>query len=663
MDKKITLTKWAADSAGVSVRAHGISIHAELYGRTSNGILLYDRENEKPVRIDFTEDMRLGSTYRCLLSGVSSQEYDYLFHEDGEPVVDIYAKRLVGHRLFGTKHQDAGRKDALKYCSFVSDQFDWRGDKRPGTAYENSIYYGLHVRGFTRDNSSGIKEAGTFAGVQKKIPYLKKLGVTGVVMQPVYEFEECMKRPEGRTVPDAAAPQPEITPVKLNYWGYLPGYYMAPKNAYAYGEDAVTELKTLVRQLHRNGLEIIMQFYFETSMPASRIRSILLYWAEHYHIDGFELMGAALPLKDIALEPGLSDVKLWSEWFPYEEIENAEKERNFLCGRGQDKKHRQQKAKPAEKRRLASLGRHYQSTIRCFVKGDGGMLPAFLQCQRDHPGSHGQINFLASYNTLRLSDVVSYERKHNELNGEDNRDGEEVNHSWNCGIEGETRKKGILALRMKLMKNALTMLFTAQGVPFLFMGDEWGRTSGGNNNPYCQDNEMNWQKWNLKKMQKELFAFTAELIALRRAHGIMHQKEPLKLMDYLACGYPDLSYHGREAWRANMDYQMRHVGVMLCGKYCTVNGKEDDCLYIAYNMHWEPHEFALPKLLKNGRWKLLLCTDGEKAQERAAEDCVRESVVTLPGRSVGIYISEEAPKQRIGGGKRQTDSKQNKRTK
>ena len=143
----------------------------------------------------------------------------------------------------------------------------------------------------------------------------------------------------------------------------------------------------------------------------------------------------------------------------------------------------------------------------------------------------------------------------------------------------------------------------------------------------------------------------------------MHQKEPLKLMDYLACGYPDLSYHGREAWRANMDYQIRHVGVMLCGKYCTVNGKEDDCLYIAYNMHWEPHEFALPKLLKNGRWKLLLCTDGEKAQERAAEDCVRESVVTLPGRSVGIYISEEAPKQRIGGGKRQTDSKQNKRTK
>ena len=293
MDKKITLTKWAADSAGVSVRAHGISIHAELYGGTSNGILLYDRENEKPVRIDFTEDMRLGSTYRCLLSGVSSQEYDYLFHEDGEPVVDIYAKRLVGHRLFGTKHQDAGRKDALKYCSFVSDQFDWRGDKRPGTAYENSIYYGLHVRGFTRDNSSGIKEAGTFAGVQKKIPYLKKLGVTGVVMQPVYEFEECMKRPEGRTVPDAAAPQPEITPVKLNYWGYLPGYYMAPKNAYAYGEDAVTELKTLVRQLHRNGLEIIMQFYFETSMPASRIRSILLYWAEHYHIDGLRVDAVA----------------------------------------------------------------------------------------------------------------------------------------------------------------------------------------------------------------------------------------------------------------------------------------------------------------------------------------------------------------------------------
>ena len=649
MDKKITLKKWAADTAGVSVTAQGIGIHAELYGKKSNGILLYDKGKTEPVRIDFTEEMRSGSVYRCMLSGISSQNCDYLFHEDGEPVMDLYAKRLAGHRLFGKEHMDAGKRDALRACSFVSEQFDWGTDKRPKTAYEDSIYYGMHVRGFTKDASSRLKEAGTFAGVQKKIPYLKKLGITGIVLQPVYEFEECMKKPEIRTVSDVMSQLSERSETRLNYWGYLPGYYMAPKNAYAYSEDAVTELKTLIRQLHKNGLEIILQFYFEPSMPVFRMRSILLYWAEHYHIDGFELMGAVLPLREIALEPELSDVKLWSDWFPFEEIENSTLQKNTLRVPGQSVKQGGQKEKAQKSRRLACFGRHYQNTIRCFLKGDGGMLPAFLQCQREHPEDHGQINFLASYNTFRLADVVSYERKHNEANGEDNRDGEEINHSWNCGIEGETKKKNVLALRMKLMKNALVMLFTAQGVPFLFMGDEWGRSSGGNNNPYCQDNEVTWQKWSLKKSEKQLLAFTRELITLRKAHGVMHQCKPLRLMDYLSCGCPDLSYHGKEAWRTNMDYHTRHIGVMLCGKYCTVNGKEDDCLYIAYNMHWESHEFALPKLFKNRRWKLLLCTDGEMAQademeESAVSDSTAQSVVTLPGRSVGIYISEEMPK-------------------
>lgn len=653
MDKKITLKRWAADTTGVSVTAQGISIHAELYGRKSNGILLYNKENPEPVRIDFTEEMRQGSVYRCMLSGVSPQAYDYLFHEDGQPVMDLYAKRLTGHRLFGEKHREAGKKDALRACSLVSEQFDWRGDKRPGTSYEDSVYYGMHVRGFTKDASSRIKEAGTFAGVQKKIPYLKKLGVTGVVLQPVYEFEECIKKPENRTVADVSAQFQEASAAKINYWGYLSGYYMAPKNAYAYSEDAVTELKTLVRQLHKNDLEIILQFYFEPSMPAARIRNILLYWAEHYHIDGFELMGAALPLKEIAMEPGLSDVKLWSAWFPWEEIADAKKDRNLLRIPEQYKKRGQLRVEEKEERKLASFGRYYQDTVRCFLKGDGGMLPAFLQCQREHPGDHSQINFLASYNTLRLADVVSYERKHNEANGEDNRDGEEINHSWNCGMEGSTKKKNILALRMKLMKNALVMLFTAQGTPFLFMGDEWGKSSEGNNNPWCQDNEMTWQKWNLKKTEKQLLAFTGELIALRKAHGVMHQREPLKLMDYLSCGCPDLSYHGKEAWRTSMDYQMRHIGVMLCGKYCTVNGKEDDCLYIAYNMHWESHEFALPKLFKNRRWKLFLCTDGDASQENPTQegvspDSAAQSVVTLPARSVTIYISEEAPKAQAG---------------
>lgn len=625
MNKNYTLKKWTADTTGVSITAQGIGIHAELYGRDSNGILLYDQEGSEPVRIDFTEEMKLGNLYRGLLSGVSPQKYTYLFHEDGKPVTDRYAKRLAGHRLFGMEHAEAGKKDALKTCVFVADQFDWQNDRRPDTAYEDSIYYGMHVRGFTKDASSRIREAGTFAGVQKKIPYLKKLGVTGVVLQPVYEFEECMKNPESRMASALSAKQPDDSGIRLNYWGYLPGYYMAPKNAYSAGEDAVTELKMLVRQLHKNDLEIILQFYFEPSMTAFRIRDILLYWAENYHIDGFELLGASLPMKEIALEPGLSDVKLWGDWLPGEEIAKAK-----------------ERTKDDEKRVLANTGLEYRNIVRQFLKGDGGQLAAFLKCQRHNPAQCGQINYLASYNGFRLADVVSYDKKHNEENGEDNRDGEDLNYSWNCGVEGETKKKSILALRQKLIRNALTMLFTAQGTPFLFMGDEWGKSSWGNNNPYCQDNKLTWQKWNLKKPEKELLEFTKNLIALRKNHRVMHQKKALTLMDHLSCGCPDLSYHGEDAWRVNMDYPTRHIGVMFCGRYCVKNDREEDCLYIAYNMHWESHSFALPKPFKDRRWRLLL--DTAKAQEtvlqEAAEDN-QDTCATLPGRSVRIYVSEE----------------------
>ena len=645
MEKKLALRKCTSDTVGVSATSQGIRICAELYGRESNGILLYEQGKEEPLRIDFAEEMRFGNIYRCVLTGISPQDYFYLFHEDGEAVTDIFAKRLVGHRLFGEAHRKAAETDTLKACAFVPEKYDWRGDKRPKTAYEDSVYYGMHVRGFTKDASSRIREAGTFAGVQKKIPYLKKMGVTGIVLQPIYEFEECMKTPESRNISEVSSGQEPDKGVRLNYWGYLPGYYMAPKNAYSYSEDAVTELKTLVYQLHKSGLEIILQFYFEPSVTALRIRDILLYWAKNYHIDGFELLGAELPLKEIVLEPELSDLKLWSDSFPYEEIARLRAERKFPWIPEGKTGGKPKKSEKSAEIFFAGTDMGYQNTVRQFLKGDGGILPAFLQRQRNRPEDHAQINFLAAYHGFRLADVVSYEHKHNEGNGEDNRDGEDINYSWNCGVEGETKKKSVLALRQKLMKNALTMLFTAQGTPFLFMGDEWGKSGGGNNNPYCQDNGLTWQKWNLKKPEKELLAFTAQLIALRKAHGILHQSNPLTLMDHLSCGFPDLSYHGEEAWRTNMNYQTRHIGVMLCGKYCVTDGKEDDCLYIAYNMHWEPQNFALPKPFRNTRWRMLLHTAQtvENNVPDAAQKTSDVETVTLPGRSACVYVSEKIP--------------------
>lgn len=667
MDKKLTLKKWDADKTGVSVTAQGIHIHAELYGQESNGILLYDKTGADPIRLDFTEEMRAGHTYNCLLTGISPKQYTYLFHEDKVPVMDAQAKACVGHRLFGAEHMAAGDADLLYGCSFVSDHFDWRGDQKPGTPYEDSIYYGMHVRGFTKSASSRIKEAGTFAGVQKKIPYLKNLGVTGIVLQPVYEFMECMVPPEIRTSAEALKYTKKNPELHVNYWGYQSGFYYAPKNAYAYSDDAVSELKTLVKALHKNGLEVILQFYFDHSMSGGRINEILKYWAKYYHIDGFELLGAYLPLKDVASDPAFAEIKLWCEGFPYEEIAElkTERARSYMIGKGR-RARRQKDHKIKQERFLASCNKEYKNTVRQFLKGDGNMVSAFLTMQRDNPEDHGKLNFLASYDGFRLADMVSYDRKHNEANGENNNDGENNNFSWNCGVEGETRKKNILSLRTKQMKNALTMLFTAQGTPCLFMGDEWGKSSNGNNNPYCQDNDITWQKWNLKKTERELLTFTEKLIALRKKYGTLHQPRPLQLMDTISCGYPDLSYHGREAWRPDFGYDVRQIGMMLCGRYIVRNGREEDHLFIAYNMHWEEKMFALPKLEKEKRWKLILNTEESPdlndtdrkevpvSENTEASECRLsetsdagqenpELSVTLPGRSVRIYSSEKIP--------------------
>lgn len=702
MDKTLTIRKWDAGRTGVNVSAHGIHIQAELYGQESNGILLYDKKGSAPIRLDFTDEMRTGNTYDCMLAGISPQDYTYLFHEDRIPVMDRRAKACSGHRLFGAEHIAAGEADALKGCSFVVETFNWQGDKQLKTSYEDSVYYGMHVRGFTKDASSRIKEAGTFAGVQKKIPYLLKLGVTGVVLQPVYEFEECMPAMEIRTVSDAVSQAGKEPEMRLNYWGYVPGYYFAPKNAYAYSENTVAELKTLVRTLHKNGLEIILQFYFEPSMSCCQISEILKYWIHTYHIDGFELMGAALPLAELASDPFFADTKLWNEGFPCDKIARIKMERcrSTVMERGKrHSRHAESKPSKQEKGRfLASCNMDYENTIRQFLKGDSNMVSSFLFQQRDNPPEQAKINYLASYHGFRLADLVSYDRKHNEANGEENRDGENNNYSWNCGAEGETRRKNILALRTKQMKNALVMLFTAQGTPFLFMGDEWGKSAEGNNNPYCQDNGITWQKWNLKKTEREMLSFTAQMIAFRKKHLSLHQKKPLQMLDYLSCGYPDLSYHGREAWRPDLGYYVRHIGVMICGKYSITNNKEEECLYIAYNMHWEPSDFALPRLEKGKGWKLLLDTEGQSEdvpqKEQETTDGVRNGIdnglgngtesgigngiesgirngikdgikvpeggageeiqetsaqtVTLPGRSVRIYVSGKLPVGRKG---------------
>jgi len=233
-------------------------------------------------------------------------------------------------------------------------------------------------------------------------------------------------------------------------------------------------------------------------------------------------------------------------------------------------------------------------------------------------------------------DLVSYDVKHNEANGENNRDGNNYNYSWNCGVEGPTRKKTILDLRKKQIKNALALLLLSQGVPKILSGDEIGNTQYGNNNPYCQDNEISCIDWSGEKKNKDILDYTKMLIQLRKEHNILHHKKELKIMDYYSCGYPDLSYHGKQAWYPEFENYNRQIGIMYCGKYAVnKNGKEDDFIYVAYNMHWIEHEFALPNLPKNKKWHAVMDTSAKVTELKNIQKSIK-----VNGRSVIILIGK-----------------------
>ena len=279
--------------------------------------------------------------------------------------------------------------------------------------------------------------------------------------------------------------------------------------------------------------------------------------------------------------------------------------------------------------------------MRRFLKGDEDTLHQALRRMRCNPVQNGVINYITSYEGFSLADLVSYDRKHNEANGEDNQDGNPYNASWNCGVEGPTRKRTILQLRKRQMKNALALLLFSQGTPMLTAGDEFGQSREGNNNPYCQDNEISWLNWKLTEKNKDFLDYTKELIALRKAHPVFHQSRELTLMDYAACGYPDLSYHGKDAWRLMADRLNREAGLMYCGRYAPKDrAQEDDFFYIAMNMHWEPQRLALPDLPAGMRWEKVLDTQGDVVETQA--DPLIKSI-TVPGRCIQVLESTGNP--------------------
>ncbi len=591
------------------------------------GVLLFDKVGKLKKKLPFTQEEKIGNVYCKYVENVNPDKVSYLFYDGERKVVDERARVFCTDGAYGKE-----RSPEEYRAGFVTDEFDWENDRNPCIPYKDALIYCLHVRGFTKHPSSGVKGKGTFAGMAEKIPYLQEIGVTCVELQPAYEFTEMAtfeerreKLPGGCNLTEAEM-EGLLGENKLNYWGYKKGFYYAPKAAYAASGKAVREFKEMVRAFHHNHMEVVMQFYFPKGISAAEIGEILRFWVIEYHVDGFHLMGEGFSAESLAADPVLADTKLWFYRFDTDQIYRKE-EVPAYCN-------------------LAEYNDNWYYDMRKYLKGDENMLSAVLYHMRHVPEKRGCIHYLSNYFGFTLYDLVSYDYKHNEENGEENRDGTDYNCSWNCGEEGPTRKAKIKQLRTKQIKNAFVFLLLSQSTPLIFMGDEFGNTQNGNNNPYCQDNGISWLNWNLTKKNSEILTFWKSMVSFRRNHPVLTPAEELKLMDYIACGYPDLSYHGENAWRVQVESYYRHAGIMLCGKYAKIDRRtEDVSVYIAMNMHWENHTLALPKPPKGCAWKPAFATATQDGAKESADESKHPAelqglLVEVAPRSVAVYVTE-----------------------
>lgn len=650
MHREFEVTMAQAYPLGVHFVPEGMHIAAVCdYTRNDNntpkaGVILYDRKHRNGIRIPFPNGSGTGCIRSMLLKGYHDKSCSYLFYQGDRIWQDPYCKKIEKPHRYGVPGKGMPR------CMVRTEEYDWEEDRTLGLPYEDMILYALHVRGFTKHSSSGVQCRGTYAGIVEKIPYLEELGITSLLLMPSYEFEEIMDSVQpsaAMTMEQAVASYrqlPEQTAVReeqerglkgkahrVNYWGYQKGLYYIPKSSYAFGKDPAAEYKDMVKALHRGGIEILMQFYFPPEISPIEMLDILKYWVLEYHIDGFHVLGADLPIDLFAKEPLLAETKLLTiqQYCP--------KKTDYIM----------------PTRRLGWLSEGFLYDMRRALKGDDNLINQLIYHVRNNRTDTGIINYIAKWDGMRLRDLVSYDRKHNEDNGENNQDGTDYNCSWNCGAEGKSRRKYIAELRMKQMKNALSLVFLSQGTPLLYSGDEFGNTQEGNNNPYCQDNAVTWIKWNQMESGRQLLDYTKTLIALRKAHPILHGQEPLRGIDSLSCGYPDISFHGREAWRPDTSPVSRSIGVMYCGYYGEIDGQQDDTLlYIGINFHWKGHYLGLPQLPKGKEWIRYADTElPEYSADPAVEtgnadgDETTEPVqeIYVSPRSVAIYIAKDCP--------------------
>ena len=658
----------------------GVNFTIHTHGATSCELLLFHRKAEEPYAvIPFPESYRIGFCYSMIVFDLDIEEFEYAYRLDGpydekkglrfdknKILLDPYARAVTGQSQWGhINNAQHGYRARV-----VQSNFDWGDQRHHSIPMEDLIIYELHVRGFTMDESSGVKHHGTFEGLREKIPYLKELGINAVELMPIFEFDEMR---DVRLIDENEL---------IDFWGYNPVSFFAPNTSYCssmeYNREGL-ELKTLIKDLHDNGIEVILDVVFNHTAEGNEfgpcfsfkgfdnniyymltpdghyynfsgcgntlncnhpvVRDMILeclrYWVIEYRVDGFRFDLASILgrnddgtplsqpplLRSLAFDSILGNVKLIAEAWDAGGL--------YQVG-----------SFPSWKRWAEWNGR-YRDDMRRFLKGDDFLAQTAAARITGSPdlydpayrGGNASINFLTCHDGFTLYDLYSYNQKHNEANGWGNTDGADDNNSWNCGVEGETDDPAILALRKRLMKNACAILLCSRGTPMFLSGDEFADTRYGNNNPYCQDNLISWLDWSLLKKNKDLFDFFQYMIQFRKDHPVIRKDlEP----SYL--GVPAMSMHGLTPDETNFSGDSHVVCVRFAG-YNEATQKED-LVYLAVNSGWFPVTLTLPELPEHYEWKVAVNTGDPKCQffHKNSMPTV-ESKIFLGERSVIIFIA------------------------
>lgn len=670
---------------GACVASNGVSFTINSHGATRCTLLLFKPQAPKPyARIPFPDSYRIGDTYSMLVFDIKPDEFEYAFSFDGpyEPakgllfneenvLLDPYSRAVTGQRKWGEKPE--GGKDFEYRARVVKSSFDWGNIKQLGQPFEDLVIYETHVRGYTKDKSSGVSAPGTFAGLKDKIPYLKDLGINAVELMPIFEFDEM----ESARVVDG---------VQLyNYWGYNTVSFFAPNTSYAFNEEhnhEGDELKSLIKALKENGIEVILDVVFNHTAEGNEmgpcfsfkgidnnvyymltpdahyynfsgcgnvmncnhpvVRSFIIdclrHWAIEYRVDGFRFdlasilgrdqNGAPMAnppiLESLAFDPVLGKMKLIAEAWDAGGL--------YQVG-----------SFPSWNRWAEWNGR-YRDDMRSFLKGDDGMAGnaiTRITGSRDlySPESRGHkasVNFMTCHDGFTLYDLYSYNEKHNEKNGWNNTDGDNNGHSWNCGAEGETDDPNVNGLRRRLIKNAFAALLCSRGPAMFFAGDEFCNTQFGNNNAYCQDNIISWLDWSRLEKFKEIHDFVRHMIQFRKEHPILR-----KMTKPSSCQFPEISVHNGTPFNASTDYKTKLIGIMYAGR--NEEDTEDDIVFYCMNAYWEPLVMQLPVLPNGKHWHVDTNTnaeyfDGEDFTEKT--ELLGVNTIRVPARTTIILVAE-----------------------